>query len=662
MKVETDKTERCRKEARGTMSGIKTTEDDILSERNLGRLWDIVDTDPYLSKLDDDSKTDVFGEILESKSWTSQAVRRLMESIPPSDDDITGFTGISSQRPVKGLPTPQLSDERYASIKPVLKEQFKSIGSEDFDPEEELFDRAAFSLIGRPYIKPGEQRNSLFEKDIRLESKFVDAWNASKLAYMRMQGDSDVYNQGTDELVEYAKLLYCDIDSDLKAKFLAEEKEAKKGILNSFGWHKKLITAGLIALFAGAVAIGVNSYLQNPNNGNDSQQKQRVKQLMDSGVFLNESQAKIFDGKYSNWTIGNVYNSSVISFGRLWNINQTLADSIAWYTTSPTSPMIANSSVGIWTIVDTALQHPGLGLTPREFANAARLLASIDGIGKLNPNVLAGGAEQADILLYKVGLAGHTASSEDYAWNAFYIHAADYAVKLIRSGIVPIDKMTREQIGGFIAPFELTEMRFYVGSYQNAQGQTVSGLCVEPHGSNLDNAISNVNPNPVVNGTSVQEFLTNLGNKIFEEKGVRYQVAIEDAYSAWTHAWPNCHTALKQQVDESLKIDPLAVQLLGNMGVHAMKIIMGEEMMKPIIYMFEQTTPSFKVLLARSMGRYAYQMLGDYGQMHYETAVQKNDGTTLGLWVNKAARDLDQKDLPTVFYERLPDENWMKLP
>lgn len=552
----------------------------------------------------------------------------------------------------------KLQGDEYSEIEKAIKESLYSIESNDFCIDEKVVEMAAFRLIGKPYTALGYERERLFEDDLKLCEAYADAWAKADAVYNSDKKYFEALARKRGRILNHAHLakqsqpgieVPVEVPEVPEAPPKGPEVEEKKP--SWFRRHPKLTASGIISLLGIAgTGIGYAVAVYMPK-------QQRIDQLVNSGAIPDRGRADAFDSRYNSWAINNVYNETVQSdFIPLWNQDSTLADDIGRYAIGP------NHSV--FRIARMVQSHPEMPLkekiadTPQQWKYMVRLLNSVEDIDDCPPNLLAGGAVQVDNLLYKRGLAGSDRATEDRAWNEFAIPAIAF---MIDGGFTGAG-LTRDKTGAVLLPIELTEVRFY----KDATGQ----LCVDEqpisYGSpiyRLGIGIDNVTPNVIFNGTSAQAFLRNLGNKILHEKGARYQVAIDRAYRAWTHGWPNSHDALRLKIDEVLETDPLAVALLGNMGIDAVRIDLNEEMKKPIIYIDETDVPPFKVLLARSMGRYAVQMSGYYGgARHDETAIQKIYGTMLGLWIDKTARDLDQDIISTVFYERLPDGNLIKLP
>ena len=134
-----------------------------------------------------------------------------------------------------------------------MREEFRNIDSENFDPRDELIDRTAFSLIGRRYIRPSDEREELFLSDDKIYSAFADAWVRTDAAYQR----------SIDSFPAHIRPLFY---SDSGAR-IAALSEAGEGVEDEPGWvsrNKKWI-GGLISL-ATLGAVGYTMYNKMNNS------------------------------------------------------------------------------------------------------------------------------------------------------------------------------------------------------------------------------------------------------------------------------------------------------------------------------------------------------------------------------------------------------------
>jgi hypothetical protein len=158
----------------------------------------------------------------------------------------------------------------------------------------------------------------------------------------------------------------------------------------------------------------------------------------------------------------------------------------------------------------------------------------------------------------------------------------------------------------------------------------------------LENGIKNVSSNPLLNGTSLQTWLTNTGHTIYNERGARYRWAIEDGRTGWTGNWPNARKAYQERLKAVIEEDNLAVFIYGNGGIG--KSFTGdpiEDRIEPLIHMTEQDLHYFKVLFGRSMGRVVVPYSAPYpsgsGDWHDESFVKTKSGEYIGLWTDLKA-------------------------
>jgi len=413
----------------------------------------------------------------------------------------------------------------------------------------------------------------------------------------------------------------------------AEGQKEKKGLST-----KQKIGIGAVALAVGAFVANTAASIAAENAAN----QQRIDQLKAHGG--SDAAAKSFNGQYGARLAGpgNVFNSSVLDLYDVHVDNATLADMI--YHNNP-----SYRNVTKWDIALLAHEHPEIAVdTQREWKALARLLYSVKGIEE-KPIMLSAGAEQVDRLIYQKNLAGSTSEMHEKAWNEFAVPGIKYMVDMVNRGDANITGLTRDEVARLLLPSGLAAIRVSIKDGE-LWADTPYSIDIYP-AMCLDNGIKNVNPNPLLNGTSLQQWLTDVGHKIYNEKGARYRWAIEDGRTGWAGNWPNARKAYQERLKDVMKEDELAVFIYGNGGIG--KSFVGdpiEDRIEPLIHMTEQNLHSFKVLFGRSFGRVVVPYAAPYpegtGTSHDESFVKTKSGEYIGLWADLKAFVSDYANSP----------------
>ncbi|MBS7631686.1 hypothetical protein KEJ47_09015, partial [Candidatus Bathyarchaeota archaeon] len=181
----------------------------------------------------------------------------------------------------------------------------------------------------------------------------------------------------------------------------------------------------------------------------------------------------------------------------------------------------------------------------------------------------------------------------------------------------------------------------------------------------------NVNPNSNLDGKSPQQWLEDMAKKDFNEKTLRYQLAMMKNripnYSK--EFWPKSYEEFQKALDTVLAEDSEAVYIV------SYPVALGSEYipfnLKPVVPMYGQIAPYYSVLLARAFGRAAFvvtDLYPDFGA-HSEPYVVISQELhnklsqsgelllpyTFGGWLYKGALREDHQTKPRKPWVTTPD-------
>ena len=596
-------------------------------ERNMGMLFYAIDSDPHFSELDRKTQRELKRELMEEVIDENSGIltRFLKEAILKNPVIQEGNFYIEPLQ----LP---LEDE-YMKIEKIIREEFKNIDAQNFDPDEELMERVAFNLIGRDYVKFGKEREDLFLNDEDMYADFVDA-------YMKA---SSVYDDSSDRFTRDAKPPTSSTPAtqpEVDVPYFPEAEEAEQP---GFIERNKTWIGGLIAaLFVGGVAYRIHNDRMNKIKAEQQKIDQRIGQLVDSGAITDENEATEFDTRYNGWANNNVYNQSVLNFASLWDNNQTLANMIGAHATGP------NGSV--WRVTDYIQAHPGAAVsTPGQWRSFAMLLSSVEGIGE-HPILLAGGAEQADRLLYGRKLAGSTQESADYAWNSFTIPAIQFEVDLINNGNFTVDDLTREEAGRLLLPSTFV--------YLDIKNEV-------PPCYDINKGVKNFTPDDELGGDTPREWFQKTVLDIWNENGARREAANHQGINAYANQWPYSLKAHQEKANELMTEDEVAVFIYGNAGLHLPLPGPNGTRIEPIINMRGVDITDYKVLVGQVFGRVVIPYWAPYpsgsGNAHSESFVRTENGDYLGLWEDDFVSDYFDSPIEPKLMKQTPDGEYVQV-
>jgi len=265
-------------------------------EQRVEELYGRLDADKYFSGLPEGEKdgivADAAAEIVDRDSYLprlarSELERNVRNGLSIADPARVGM-GISFE-PFR------LTKEGYEHAKAALIDAGKNIDSETFratsDYNEEILGRAAFALIGRPYIPQGDERERMLMANPGLLDGFAGAYEKARAVYL-------------EKVPEAANIV---VPEEKPRPSMPREAPAeKKGFIAR---HKKAIGIGIAGLFAAAAGFGIYTVMNNtPKNRFVDSAKAKGVSDADAGKAWDEINASFV--KHAGGNVGNMVDET----------------------------------------------------------------------------------------------------------------------------------------------------------------------------------------------------------------------------------------------------------------------------------------------------------------------------------------------------------------
>ncbi|MBS7631755.1 hypothetical protein KEJ47_09375 [Candidatus Bathyarchaeota archaeon] len=477
-------------------------------DSRVNMLFDVLDADPYFSMFDEKDQASIeqelVSELMDSESFVSKLCRAEFLKKP-----IVKIANYEFE-PVEILP------DECLQIRTALREEMRSIDAENFSLEEELIERTAFRMIGRPYMEPGEEREELFLNDEKLYAAFADAWQKAEAVYNRsLRG-------ALPELPDYEHRLFfstkespgIEVPVEVPEVPEAPKKAPIKKKTDSIRRHwKKIVggtTAGMLIVTAGAVYAN-NLYSNQP----------RIDQLKARGGT--DDTARGFNSQYGArlTSINNQFNNSVLRLYDIYVNNATLAQVV--------ESGARTTDGDLWGTVEYVadnLQTPQyLPKTEMEAKMMSKLVRGVDSITSY-PKVLY--AYAVDSIAFVQKLSYGNSSNEARILNGM-TNVANYMVGLIRNGNITIVNLDGKDLQILLAPYSLAGMSIREGTQSEYS---------------VDTFEKNTTPDSS-DGMTPLEWQGRMLYKIKAEKGELYKAALKDGSETLAHAWPDAEQAFR---------------------------------------------------------------------------------------------------------------------
>lgn len=269
-------------------------------------LFDKLDSDPYFSSLDEDMQ-DYISEELVKDMYSHKTVNDNIEvPVAVASNGKIGSIGNVDSIYVENV---ELSEDKYSEIKDVIKDEFRNIDSNNFDPEDELMERVAFRLIGKDYVEPSANREDLFLSDWGLYDDFSNALVEAEAGYIKWnRNERGIHRESPFSKLFSSRDVIPEEEGKEREPIVVEDDESflKK--------YKKAITLGLIGILGVAGYAGFRYYT--------SPEQELKRNAEEHGV--SEQTASNFHSEYPDMVDAYLGNELIKPLLELYEQNSTL--------------------------------------------------------------------------------------------------------------------------------------------------------------------------------------------------------------------------------------------------------------------------------------------------------------------------------------------------
>jgi len=478
--------------------------------RRVEQLYRVLDTDAWFLGMDECEREEILRSLATEMEDEGSFLRRLGRV----ETERNAWMGLNASDPTgMGRDTKServtINGAEYRRIHAVLVDAIGEVDPDNFDMDEEVAERAAFAMVSRRYMKPGEDREKMFMADPVLHASYADAWEKVRC----VQAGFPLFGKDAEGSCH---IVY---DGDASGERGSEQPKPKpeKGLWNWAKRHWKGL--GIIGLLGAAGAYGAyNMWKDNAAN------QQRVDQLKSHGGT--DDTAKSFNARYGPKLAGpgNIFNSSVLSLYDVHVDNATLAQII--------ESGARTQDGSVWETVKFVadnLQTPQY--MPKTIVEAkcmSKLIGGVDGIAEL-PKELKAYALDSKTLLYDMGIG---TGNETAAWGGVR-SVANYMLGLIRNGTITTNGLDGDPLRQLLMPTALAEMDIKTGA-QNTL--------------NLGTFMKNTTPDNELGGLTPLQWQGKILNQIKTEKGARYDIALWFANRTLAVVWKDAVNAYHEEI------------------------------------------------------------------------------------------------------------------
>jgi hypothetical protein len=534
--------------------------------RRVEQLNRVLDTDAWFLGMDECEREEILRSLATEMEDEGSFLRRLGRV----EAERNAWMGLNASDPAgMGRDTKServtINGAEYRRIHAVLADAIGEVDPDNFDMDEEVAERAAFAMVSRRYMKPGEDREKMFMADPVLHASYADAWEKVRC----VQTGFPLFGKDAEGSCH---IVY---DGDASGERGSEQPKPKpeKGFWNWAKRHWKGL--GIIGLLGAAGAYGAyNMWKDNAAN------QQRVNQLKSHGGT--DDTAKSFNARYGPKLAGpgNIFNSSVLSLYDVHVDNATLAQII--------ESGARTQDGSVWETVKFVadnLQTPQY--MPKTIVEAKCMSKLVKGVNDIAayPKELKAYALDSKTLLYD--LLHVDVASEPAAWGGVR-NVANYMLGLIRNGTITTNGLDGEDLQRLLMPIQLAIMDIKTG---------------QPSFTGYQLAIfeKNTTPDASLDGLTPLQWQGKVLNQIKTEKGARYERALQMAN--WTNApgWIDANRAYHAEIkDLPDKNDILFVYGAGGLPFECLNP--NGSVDNPIVPVKEAHMPSYDSIVGMHFG------------------------------------------------------------